>query len=106
MPKRTTRNSNTADRSDLPAETTKFKRQKMSVEEIAKIQPVPEVLRPNLDILFVGINPGVISGQKQLHFGNPQNYFWRGMYQSGLIPDEIQPEDGHMIHERWNMSIV
>ncbi|KAJ2855551.1 uracil DNA N-glycosylase Thp1 [Coemansia erecta] len=106
MPKRTTRNSNTADGSDLPAETPKFKRQKMSVEEIAKIQPVPEVLRPNLDILFVGINPGVISGQKQLHFGNPQNYFWRGMYQSGLIPDEIQPEDGHMIHERWNMSIV
>ncbi|KAJ1995622.1 uracil DNA N-glycosylase Thp1 [Coemansia spiralis] len=88
------------------ASLKKTKRPKPSSEEIAMFPPIPEVLRPNLDVLFVGINPGVISGQKQLHFGNPQNYFWRGLYQSGLIPEEIQPEDGHMLQEKWNMSIV
>ncbi|KAJ1665443.1 hypothetical protein EV178_003230 [Coemansia sp. RSA 1646] len=106
MPMRRSRSIGFANDSDLSTETAKPKKQRLSEEDIAKIQPIPEVLRSNLDVLFVGINPGVISGQKQLHFGNPQNYFWRGLYQSGLIPDEIQPEDGHMLHERWNMSIV
>ncbi|KAJ2549100.1 uracil DNA N-glycosylase Thp1 [Coemansia sp. RSA 1933] len=85
---------------------TRPKRQRPSPEDIASFQPIPEVLQPNLDILFVGINPGVVSGQRQLHFGNPQNYFWKGLYHSGLIPEEIRPEDGHLIHQKWNMSIV
>ncbi|KAJ1642183.1 uracil DNA N-glycosylase Thp1 [Coemansia erecta] len=77
-----------------------------SEEEIAKLPPIPESIRPDLDILFVGINPGVMSGQKQLHFGNPMNYFWRGLYESGLIPEQIQPEQGGMLFSEWNMSIV
>ncbi|KAJ2890614.1 uracil DNA N-glycosylase Thp1, partial [Coemansia aciculifera] len=63
-------------------------------------------LRPDLDVLFVGINPGVVSGQKQLHFGNPQNFFWKGLFRSRLIPQNIPPEDGHLLWTKWNMSIV
>ncbi|KAJ2006201.1 uracil DNA N-glycosylase Thp1 [Coemansia sp. RSA 2322] len=47
-----------------------------------------------------------MSGQKQLHFGNPQNYFWKGLFQSGLIPRSIAPEEGHLLWTSWNMSIV
>ncbi|KAJ1962463.1 uracil DNA N-glycosylase Thp1 [Dipsacomyces acuminosporus] len=79
---------------------------KPTEEEIASFQPIPETIRPNLDILFVGINPGIVSGQKQLHFGNPQNFFWKGLYQSGLIPEEIPPEEGWKLWSKWNMSIV
>ncbi|KAJ2161834.1 uracil DNA N-glycosylase Thp1 [Coemansia sp. RSA 552] len=74
--------------------------------DLARIKPIPEVLRPGLDVLFVGINPGVVSGTKQLHFGNPQNFFWRGLFQSGLIPEEIPPEQGHRLWDEWNMSIT
>ncbi|KAJ2747458.1 uracil DNA N-glycosylase Thp1 [Coemansia sp. BCRC 34301] len=74
--------------------------------ELAQLAPIPEILRPNLDILFVGINPGVVSGQKQLHFGNPHNFFWRGLFESQLIPQSIPPEDGHLLWTKWNMSIV
>ncbi|KAJ1734538.1 uracil DNA N-glycosylase Thp1 [Coemansia biformis] len=77
-----------------------------SPEAIGRLPPIPEVLRPGLDILFVGINPGVMSGVKQLHFGNPQNYFWRGLFESGLVPRQILPEEGHLLWEEWNMSIV
>ncbi|KAJ2664909.1 uracil DNA N-glycosylase Thp1 [Coemansia sp. RSA 1200] len=115
MPKRSSRGSESAIGSELrsKASTPKAaavaapKRQKRpSPDEIAGFQPIPEILRPNLDLLFVGINPGVVSGQKQLHFGNPQNYFWRGLYQSELVPEEMRPEDGSMLSQRWNMSIV
>ncbi|KAJ2863502.1 uracil DNA N-glycosylase Thp1 [Coemansia aciculifera] len=89
-----------------PATRTPPKRTKPTQAELAKLAPIPEVLRPHLDILFVGINPGVVSGRKQLHFGNPQNFFWKGLYQSSLIPQNIAPEDGHKLWTNWNMSIV
>ncbi|KAJ2816695.1 uracil DNA N-glycosylase Thp1, partial [Coemansia sp. 'formosensis'] len=82
------------------------KRTKFTQAELAELAPIPEVLRANLDILFVGINPGVMSGRKQLHFGNPQNFFWKGLYQSNLIPENIAPEEGHKLWTSWNMSIV
>ncbi|KAJ2525889.1 hypothetical protein IWW43_006617, partial [Coemansia sp. RSA 1935] len=28
------------------------------------------------------------------------------LFQSGLIPEAIQPEDGHRLAAEWNMSIV
>ncbi|KAJ1811665.1 uracil DNA N-glycosylase Thp1 [Coemansia sp. RSA 2599] len=84
----------------------KARRARPSDEELAKLPPIPESIRPGLDVLFVGINPGVMSGQKQLHFGNPSNYFWRGLHESGLIPEPIPPEKGHMLFSEWNMSIV
>ncbi|KAJ2020085.1 uracil DNA N-glycosylase Thp1 [Coemansia sp. S680] len=89
-----------------PLSRTPPKRTKPTEAELAELAPIPEVLRPNLDILFVGINPGVVSGRKQLHFGNPQNFFWKGLYQSSLIPQNIAPEDGHKLWTNWNMSIV
>ncbi|KAJ2773108.1 uracil DNA N-glycosylase Thp1, partial [Coemansia nantahalensis] len=78
----------------------------VSIAEYIVLPPIPEVLRPGLDILFVGLNPGVVSGQKQLHFGNPQNYFWRGLSEAGLIPRPIAPEQGHLLWDEWNMSIA
>ncbi|KAJ2491798.1 uracil DNA N-glycosylase Thp1 [Coemansia sp. RSA 2050] len=89
-----------------PATNAPPKRSKPTPAELAQLPPIPEVLRPHLDILFVGINPGVVSGQKQLHFGNPQNFFWKGLYQSSLILQSIAPEDGHKLWSTWNMSIV
>ncbi|ORX74160.1 DNA glycosylase [Linderina pennispora] len=87
-------------------QTKKQHRLTADEQEMAAFAPVPETIRPGLDILFVGINPGYTSGYKQLHFGNPQNYFWKGLFESDLIPEPIPPEQGHLLHEKWNMSIV
>ncbi|KAJ2370286.1 uracil DNA N-glycosylase Thp1 [Coemansia sp. RSA 2610] len=81
-------------------------RRQPTAQELSELAPIPETLRPGLDVLFVGINPGVVSGQKQLHFGNPQNYFWKGLFESELIPEAVRPEDGHRLSAEWNMSIV
>ncbi|KAJ2442409.1 uracil DNA N-glycosylase Thp1 [Coemansia sp. RSA 2424] len=93
-------------RAALSKPTLRGKPARPTQAEIAQLAPIPEILHPNLDILFVGINPGVVSGQKQLHFGNPQNFFWKGLFQSQLIPQNIPPKDGHLLWTNWNMSIV
>ena len=38
---------------------------------------VPDVLGPNLRVVFVGINPGRFSDAARAHFANPRNDFWR-----------------------------
>ncbi|KAJ2233648.1 uracil DNA N-glycosylase Thp1 [Coemansia sp. RSA 485] len=115
MPKQKQTKRNADDAAAVPVYTIAHKtgqtrregrRAPLSDKEMAELPPIPESIRPDLDILFVGINPGAISGQKQLHFGNPHNYFWKGLYESSLIPEHIPPEQGNRLFSEWNMSIV
>ena len=57
---------------------------------------LPDYLKTDLDILFVGINPGCYSVRVSHYFATPTNRFWRALNQSGLIPNldsELGPED-------------
>jgi TDG/mug DNA glycosylase family protein len=45
---------------------------------------VPDVLAPNLDCVFVGINPGRVSAAAAAHFANPRNDFWRLLHAAGF----------------------
>jgi TDG/mug DNA glycosylase family protein len=45
---------------------------------------VPDVLAPDLRVVFVGINPGRVSAAARAHFANPRNDFWRLLLASGL----------------------
>jgi len=55
--------------------------------------PVPDVIAPDLDVLFVGINPDPISGRVRHHFANPANAFWRLLHESGFTPRRFAPDD-------------
>ncbi|KAJ2613330.1 uracil DNA N-glycosylase Thp1 [Coemansia sp. RSA 1365] len=101
-----TRKAAAGARSRVQIPTKQKQKLATAAQDIAQLAPIPETLRPGLDIIFVGINPGVVSGLKQLHFGNPQNFFWKGLFQSSLIPRQILPEEGHLLWDEWNMSIV
>jgi double-stranded uracil-DNA glycosylase len=46
-------------------------------------------------VLFVGINPGMTSARVGHHFAGPSNRFWRLLYESGLTPEHLRPEDDH-----------
>jgi double-stranded uracil-DNA glycosylase len=46
-----------------------------------------------LKILLVGVNPGLVSGARGLHFGNPANRLWTVLHRAGLTPRRLQPED-------------
>ena len=46
---------------------------------------LPDYLRPGLDLVFVGINPGAYSASVGRYFATPQNRFWAALNRSGLV---------------------
>ncbi|MFC7439792.1 mismatch-specific DNA-glycosylase [Laceyella putida] len=59
---------------------------------------IPDHLAPNLDVLFVGFNPSLKSGETGHHYANPHNRFWKILHQSGLTPRLYRAEeDGELL---------
>ncbi|HEY8029683.1 MAG TPA: mismatch-specific DNA-glycosylase, partial [Gaiellaceae bacterium] len=54
---------------------------------------VPDVLGPNLRVVFVGINPGRVSAAAHAHFANPRNDFWRLLYAASLTSRLYEPAE-------------
>jgi TDG/mug DNA glycosylase family protein len=54
---------------------------------------IDDVIAPGLDILFVGINPGLWSGLTGYHFANPANRFWRAIALAGLTDGVLEPSE-------------
>src|SRR5919202_3453017 len=54
---------------------------------------VPDVLAPDLRVVFCGINPGRVSAAARAHFANPRNDFWRLVHDAGFTPRVLAPEE-------------
>ena len=54
---------------------------------------VPDVLGPDLDCVFCGINPGRVSAAAAAHFANPRNDFWRLLHDAGFTPRLYAPAE-------------
>ena len=54
---------------------------------------VPDVLGPDLRIVFVGINPGRVSAAAGAHFANPRNDFWRLLHAAKLTSRLYAPPE-------------
>ncbi len=50
---------------------------------------LPDRVGPGLDVLFVGINPGVRSAELGHHFAGHSNRFWVLLRDVGLVPPEF-----------------
>ena len=53
----------------------------------------PDVLAPDLRVVFCGINPGFVSAAAGAHFANPRNDFWRLLHDAGFTPRLLEPEE-------------
>jgi TDG/mug DNA glycosylase family protein len=59
---------------------------------------VPDVIAPDLRVLFCGINPGLYSGATGHHFARPGNRFWKVLAGAGLTDRVLAPdEDGELL---------
>jgi TDG/mug DNA glycosylase family protein len=54
---------------------------------------VPDVLAPDLRLVFVGINPGRVSAAARAHFANPRNDFWRLLHAARLTSRLYGPNE-------------
>jgi double-stranded uracil-DNA glycosylase len=59
----------------------------------AALSSVPDVLAPDLRVVFCGINPGFVSAAAGAHFANPRNDFWRLLHEAGFTPRLLAPEE-------------
>src|SRR2546429_1270604 len=54
---------------------------------------VPDVLAPDLRVVFCGINPGRVSAAAAAHFANPRNDFWRLLHAARFTPRLLEPAE-------------
>src|SRR4051812_14944424 len=52
---------------------------------------IPDILAPDLSVVFCGINPGLYSAAVQHHFARPGNRFWPALYAGGFTPRVFSP---------------
>lgn len=68
----------------------------MDEEEVAK-RTLPDHLKHGLDIVIIGINPGLFAAYKGHHYAGPGNHFWKCLFLAGLIPEPLGAEDDHSL---------
>lgn len=57
------------------------------------MEPIPDHLKMDLKILFVGFNPSIRSSETGWHYANPNNRFWKILHEAGLTPRKFLPEE-------------
>lgn len=68
-------------------------RQQDRLAYAASLPTLPDLLRPGLDVVFVGINPGERSAERGHYYGHPGNAFWRRLSASPLVGREVTADD-------------
>lgn len=76
----------------IPKSTTAWK---PTQEQLlaANDKSIPDLIAPNLRVLFCGINPGLWSGATGHHFARPGNRFWPALCAGGFTARVVSPFD-------------
>ncbi|XP_020780642.2 G/T mismatch-specific thymine DNA glycosylase [Boleophthalmus pectinirostris] len=77
----------------------------LSVEEVMS-RTLPDVIQENLDILIIGINPGLLSAYKGHHYPNPGNHFWKCLFLSGLSDKQLNFLDDTSLPQKHGIGFT
>jgi TDG/mug DNA glycosylase family protein len=81
----------------MPASETPWRPTKAQLEA-ATAKKVRDLIQPNLDVLFCGINPGRFSAAVGHHFAGPGNLFWPTLFAAGFTPRRFSAfEDAQLL---------
>ncbi|MEX2225389.1 MAG: mismatch-specific DNA-glycosylase [Dehalococcoidia bacterium] len=69
------------------------------------MSPLPDYLRNGLDLVFVGINPGLRSEATGHHYAGPGNHFWPLLFESGFVTEPLTYEQDERVLE-WNIGLT
>lgn len=64
---------------------------------------VPDLLGPDLRLLFVGINPGLWTAATQTHFAHPGNRFYPALLRARIITRPVDPAAGMTDEDRAHL---
>ncbi|MGH8113835.1 MAG: mismatch-specific DNA-glycosylase [Rhodanobacteraceae bacterium] len=66
----------------------------------ARNRPIlPDVLIPDLRVVFCGTAPGTRSARDGAYYAHPGNYFWRTLYEVGMTPVRLPPSEFRRVLE-------
>lgn len=65
--------------------------------EAARDRALPDLVGPDLAVLFCGINPSLWSGATGHHFARPGNRFWPALHAAGFTPRLLHPAEQHQL---------
>ena len=83
-----------------------FKPTKQQLADAAG-KTLPDVIAPNLRVLFCGINPGLYTAAVGHHFARPGNRFWPALYKSGFTSRLVSPfDERELLNNRIGISNV
>lgn len=71
------------------------------------MKPINDHIKEGLKILFVGFNPSIRSGEVGHHYANPNNRFWRILYEAGITPRKYDPyEDADLLEIGYGFTNI
>jgi double-stranded uracil-DNA glycosylase len=66
---------------------------------------LPDVLDARVQVLLVGINPGLRSAQLGHHFAGHSNRFWRLLFEAGLVGEPLTFAEDRRLLE-WGLGLT
>lgn len=68
---------------------------------------VPDLIGPDLKVLFCGINPGLYTAAIGHHFGRPGNRFWPALHLGGFTDKVMSPfDEAELLDMGWGITNV
>lgn len=68
---------------------------------------VPDVIAPDLEVLFCGINPGLYTAAVGHHFARPGNRFWPALHAAGFTERLLDPsEERELLRHGYGITNV
>ena len=72
-----------------------------------RMKTLPDYLSQGLDIVFVGLNPGLSSVEVGHYFASPRNRFWPALNRSGLLTAPLDAaDDSKMLEQGMGLTDV
>ncbi|KAB8229800.1 mismatch-specific DNA-glycosylase [Aspergillus alliaceus] len=63
-----------------------------------------DTIPPNLTLLLVGVNPGIMTGATGYVYAHPSNLYWKLLHSSGITSIRHPPSDTYRLPELYNIG--
>ncbi|KAK4672347.1 uracil DNA N-glycosylase Thp1 [Podospora pseudopauciseta] len=67
---------------------------------------LPDAIAPNLILLFVGLNPGLLTSSTGHAYAHPTNLFWRLLHSSGITPRLCAPQEDRLLPSLFSLGLT
>jgi TDG/mug DNA glycosylase family protein len=84
---------------------SEIERQLLAISQDAD-EGVPDNVASDLKVLFIGINPGLMSAARGHHYAGPTNHFWPCLSESGLVDRKVTYLDDIILPERYRLGFT